>query len=113
MFTALDSARESESTKETMFELYDEQKQLIGTCKADYSQKHENFEGMAPMEFASSHKVFEEAKSYRVCKQEDNTVILIRNTPLPDIIFTNFGKNKYILSHSINSISIDTSREGT
>lgn len=96
-----------------MFKLYNEQKQLIGTCEADYSQKRENFEGMAPMEFTSTHKVFDEAKSYRVCKQEDNTVILIRNTPLPDIIFTNFGKNKYILSHSINSISIDTSREGT
>jgi len=113
VFTALDSARESESTKETMFELYDEQKQLIGTCKADYSQKHENFEGMAPMEFTFTHKVFDEAKSYRVCKQEDNTVILIRNTPLPDIIFTQFEKDKYILSGSHASVTIDTAREGT
>ena len=113
MFTALDSARESETKKGIMFELYDEQKQLIGTCKADYSQKHENFAGMAPMEFVSTHRVFDEAKSYRVCKQEDDTVILIRNTPLDDIIFTQFEKDKYILSGSHASVTIDTAREGT
>jgi len=96
-----------------MFELYNENKQLIGTCKADYSQKNMNFEGMAPMEFVSSHKVFDEAKSYRICKQENNTVVMLRNTPLSDIIFTQFAKDKYILSHSVDSMNIDTSRERT
>lgn len=96
-----------------MFKLYNEQKQLIGTCEADYSQKRENFEGMAPMKFASSHKVFEEAKSYRICKQENKTVIMYRNVPLPDIIFKEFAKDKYAITDEASSDYIDTAREGT
>ena len=46
-----------------MFKLYNEQKQLIGSCEADYSQKRENFEGMAPMKFESAHKVFDELRN--------------------------------------------------
>jgi len=113
VFTALDSARESETKKEIMFELYNEQKQLIGTCEADYSQKRENFKGMAPMKFERAHKVFDEAKTYRICKQENKTVIMYRNVPLSDIIFKEFATDKYVITDEVSSDYIDTAREGT
>ena len=38
---------------------------------------------------------------------------MYRNVPLPDIIFKEFAKDKYVITDEASSDYIDTAREGT